>query len=146
MPPCTSAPRMEGVRKRHCWECMRRCLVCDSMEPACQRCCTSGTVCPGYSNVKPTRLKWLSPGKVRSRPRRLKLPPLDKRGNDQHKSKAGTPATLVVGRQVIPRLDLDPEASILLQAAEYCKSLPNDASTMSRLTVMTQLTPASTKI
>ncbi|KAK4098861.1 C6 zinc finger domain-containing protein [Parathielavia hyrcaniae] len=53
--------------KRHCWECLRRCLVCDSTRPACNRCTAAGTSCPGYSQVKPTRLRWLAPGTVRSR-------------------------------------------------------------------------------
>ncbi|KAK3369816.1 C6 zinc finger domain-containing protein [Podospora didyma] len=60
--------RMDGEdRKRHCWECRRRCLVCDFTRPGCKRCSASGTACPGYSDVKPPRLRWLQPGKVKSR-------------------------------------------------------------------------------
>ncbi|KAI1469851.1 fungal-specific transcription factor domain-containing protein [Daldinia caldariorum] len=55
--------------KRHCWECRRRCLVCDFTEPACRRCSTSGIECPGYGDVKPVKFKWLPPGKVVSRGR-----------------------------------------------------------------------------
>ncbi|KAK0630366.1 fungal-specific transcription factor domain-containing protein [Bombardia bombarda] len=63
---------MEENRKRHCWECLRRRLVCDSTRPACKRCLTAGTVCSGYSGVKPARLKWLAPGRVTSRSRKSK--------------------------------------------------------------------------
>ncbi|AEO64914.1 uncharacterized protein THITE_2012454, partial [Thermothielavioides terrestris NRRL 8126] len=58
---------MKAVHKRHCWECRRRCLVCDFTEPACRRCSAAGVQCPGYGHVKPTRLKWLSPGRVVAR-------------------------------------------------------------------------------
>lgn len=56
--------------KRHCWECMRRRLVCDSAPGACNKCKTRGVVCPGYDDKKP--LRWLTPGKVKSKPRRPK--------------------------------------------------------------------------
>ncbi|KAI1808218.1 fungal-specific transcription factor domain-containing protein [Daldinia bambusicola] len=63
-----SHARMENPRrKRHCWECRRRCLVCDFTEPACRRCSASGVECPGYSDVKPVKFKWLPLGKVVSR-------------------------------------------------------------------------------
>ncbi|OTB18169.1 hypothetical protein K445DRAFT_73332 [Daldinia sp. EC12] len=52
--------------KRHCWECRRRCLVCDFTEPKCRRCSASGIECPGYNDVKPVKFKWLPPG--RSKP------------------------------------------------------------------------------
>ncbi|OHX00372.1 C6 zinc finger domain-containing protein [Colletotrichum incanum] len=55
--------------KRHCWECRRRCLVCDFTSPACRRCLLSGVECPGYGKVKPIRLKWLTPGRVLSQNR-----------------------------------------------------------------------------
>ncbi|KAL6814902.1 fungal-specific transcription factor domain-containing protein [Trichoderma sp. SZMC 28015] len=58
--------------KRHCWECRRRCLVCDSGLPECGRCRASGIHCPGYSEVKPTRLKWVTPGRVLSRDQKQK--------------------------------------------------------------------------
>ncbi|KAK6204176.1 hypothetical protein LQW54_008410 [Pestalotiopsis sp. IQ-011] len=56
--------------KRHCWECMRRRLVCDSAPGACNKCKNRGVVCPGYDDKKP--LRWLTPGKVLSKPRRPK--------------------------------------------------------------------------
>ncbi|KAK4444475.1 C6 zinc finger domain-protein [Podospora aff. communis PSN243] len=62
---------MADSPKRHCWECLRRCLVCDSTTPTCTRCARSGTACPGYDE-KPRRLKWLAPGRVTSHRRRPK--------------------------------------------------------------------------
>lgn len=53
--------------RRQCWECRRRRLVCDSARPACNKCRAAGTECPGYSGNKP--LKWITPGKVKSRNR-----------------------------------------------------------------------------
>ncbi|OLN97102.1 hypothetical protein CCHL11_02181 [Colletotrichum chlorophyti] len=40
-----------GARKRHCWGCRRRYVVCDFTEPACWRCSASGVACPGYDNT-----------------------------------------------------------------------------------------------
>ncbi|EAW16759.1 Zn(II)2Cys6 transcription factor [Aspergillus fischeri NRRL 181] len=53
-------------RQRHCWECLRRSLVCDFIRPQCKRCSTSGIVCPGYEDKEPFRLKWLPPGRSKS--------------------------------------------------------------------------------
>ncbi|EAL86331.1 C6 finger domain protein, putative [Aspergillus fumigatus Af293] len=53
-------------RPRHCWECLRRSLVCDFIRPQCKRCSTSGIVCPGYEDKAPFRLKWLPPGRSKS--------------------------------------------------------------------------------
>ncbi|PLB51393.1 hypothetical protein P170DRAFT_455556 [Aspergillus steynii IBT 23096] len=58
---------MVEERKRHCWECLRRSLVCDFTRPQCTRCSTAGVACPGYGATEPRRLKWLPPGKVTSR-------------------------------------------------------------------------------
>ncbi|KAH7025168.1 uncharacterized protein B0I36DRAFT_166353 [Microdochium trichocladiopsis] len=63
-----SEPSTKGPRKRHCWECRHRSLVCDSARPGCRRCATAGMACPGYSGVKPSRYKWLAPGTVAARP------------------------------------------------------------------------------
>lgn len=57
-------------QKRHCWECRRRCLVCDSTQPGCKRCAASNFDCPGYGDVKPVKWKWLEPGRVKSRRKR----------------------------------------------------------------------------
>ncbi|TGO56766.1 hypothetical protein BELL_1380g00030 [Botrytis elliptica] len=79
-------------RKRHCWECLRRCLVCDSTKPACKRCSASDIVCPGYSDVKPTRLRWLEPGKVKVRPKSLKALKSSKASKDNDPEKTGIKA------------------------------------------------------
>ncbi|KAI1340712.1 hypothetical protein F5Y15DRAFT_379726 [Xylariaceae sp. FL0016] len=56
--------------KRHCWECLRRRLVCDSAQPACNRCQRSRIVCPGYDDRQP--LRWVKPGRVTARSRRTR--------------------------------------------------------------------------
>ncbi|KAB8231209.1 Zn(II)2Cys6 transcription factor [Aspergillus alliaceus] len=61
------------LHQRHCWECMRRRIVCDFERPACSKCCAAGIACPGYDEKKP--LKWLAPGKVSSRSRKRLTPP-----------------------------------------------------------------------
>ncbi|KAH9904275.1 fungal-specific transcription factor domain-containing protein [Xylariomycetidae sp. FL2044] len=62
---------MEGTPgRRHCWECLRRRLVCDGMRPACTRCRSAGIVCPGFEDKQP--LRWLQPGKVTARTRKPK--------------------------------------------------------------------------
>ncbi|KAF9889352.1 hypothetical protein FE257_007462 [Aspergillus nanangensis] len=63
----TAVPRNP---QRPCWECRRRRLVCDFSVPECNKCRAAGVDCPGYGDKKP--LKWLAPGKVRSRNRRRK--------------------------------------------------------------------------
>jgi hypothetical protein len=89
---------MKAVHKRHCWECRRRCLVCDFTEPACRRCSAAGVQCPGYGHVKPTRLKWLSPGRVVARADRKRQKPL-----------------------TVSRFDMGAEARIFPEAVSYCK-------------------------
>ncbi|GAP92431.2 putative C6 zinc finger domain-containing protein [Rosellinia necatrix] len=59
--------QVEGPRK-HCWECLRRRLVCDSVRPVCNRCRKNGIVCPGYGEQQP--LRWVKPGRVTVRNRR----------------------------------------------------------------------------
>ncbi|KAL2823284.1 C6 zinc finger domain-containing protein [Aspergillus cavernicola] len=61
---------MVETRKRHCWECLRRRLVCDFQVPGCKRCAASRIDCPGYGETPPLRVKWLAPGKVKSRQRK----------------------------------------------------------------------------
>ncbi|KAI1431052.1 hypothetical protein GGR50DRAFT_112423 [Xylaria sp. CBS 124048] len=56
-----------GTPRKHCWECQRRRLVCDSVRPVCNRCRNNGIVCPGYGEKKP--LRWLKPGRVTTRNR-----------------------------------------------------------------------------
>ncbi|KAH7020769.1 uncharacterized protein B0I36DRAFT_367252 [Microdochium trichocladiopsis] len=59
--------------KKQCWECQRRRVVCDSVEPVCGKCEAIGVVCPGFDDKKP--LVWLAPGKVTARPRKKKRAP-----------------------------------------------------------------------
>ncbi|KAK4038172.1 fungal-specific transcription factor domain-containing protein [Parachaetomium inaequale] len=130
--------------KRHCWECRRRCLVCDSTKPACNRCTAAGNLCPGYGDAKPTRLVWLAPGTVKSRVRRRKgnLPPgpTEPRAHDQSLvpvTQLGQRATAVLHPDAndisIPRFGMHTDADAVVYAAEYCNALR-------------QLTTASTPI
>ncbi|KAI3339416.1 hypothetical protein F4824DRAFT_455327 [Ustulina deusta] len=63
-----SATANAETPRKHCWECLRRRLVCDSVRPVCNRCRTSGLVCPGYDDKQP--LRWVKPGRVTVRTRR----------------------------------------------------------------------------
>jgi len=58
---------------KQCWECQRRDIVCDSIEPVCGKCAATGVVCPGFDDKKP--LVWLAPGKITARPRKKKRAP-----------------------------------------------------------------------
>ncbi|KAI1826573.1 hypothetical protein F4861DRAFT_536885 [Xylaria intraflava] len=64
----TTSTAGTGTLRKHCWECQRRRLVCDSAQPACNRCRKNGVECPGYSETKP--LRWVKPGRVTTRNRR----------------------------------------------------------------------------
>ncbi|OAR03058.1 hypothetical protein LLEC1_05046, partial [Akanthomyces lecanii] len=57
----TSIKTMESNSKQ-CWECRRRCLVCDFTLPACNRCREDGVDCPGHGASKPESLEWHTPG------------------------------------------------------------------------------------
>jgi hypothetical protein len=112
-----------GRGKRHCWECRRRCLVCDSEVPECKRCYTSGIPCPGYGDVKPTRLKWMAPGRVVSRDQKKKI--LQRQNQDDYEEitedmiRTMTP----VGKYMhitTPHLEVNDEVQIIAQALEYC--------------------------
>jgi hypothetical protein len=50
-------------RKKQCWECQTRRLVCDSTRPKCTKCKKRGVNCSGYSG-KP--FVWVPTGKVTS--------------------------------------------------------------------------------
>jgi hypothetical protein len=84
----------------------------------------SGISCPGYSNVKPARLKWLAPGRILSRNHR----PKDNKAIDNSVMVATTSGPAYVSRTAdwdMPCLTPEGTAiSALCQAAEYCKSLP----------------------
>ena len=120
--------------KRHCWECRRRCLVCDSTRPACNRCTAAGAPCPGYGDVKPTRLVWLAPGTVKSRVRKRK-PSLPPEPNEPHiHGQSLVPATQLRQRATvvprphandisIPRFGIYTDADAVVHSAKYCKLL-----------------------
>lgn len=108
---------MEGSRKRHCWECLRRRIVCDFTQPTCKKCLQAGVQCPGYGDKKPARLRWLSPGKVASR--RQARDRNSGTGNGRH---AIVVATGGVGHGIAPRSDMETEARALLEAVDYCDS------------------------
>ncbi|KAL2145173.1 hypothetical protein VTI28DRAFT_7809 [Corynascus sepedonium] len=119
--------------RRHCWECLRRYVVCDSTRPACNRCTANGSLCPGYGNVKPTRLVWLAPGKVKSRVRRRKGSPSGsaETGELRHQGQAAISGPLRgiaagqgsriqdAGFGHIPHFNVYTDADALFHAAEY---------------------------
>ncbi|KAJ1337375.1 fungal specific transcription factor domain-containing protein [Microdochium nivale] len=82
-----------GQRKQHCWECRRRSLVCDSARPACARCYAAGLACPGYGDIKPTRVRWLVPGTVAARPWKKLSPSFPKSAPASAPAPAPAPAT-----------------------------------------------------
>ncbi|KAI2622494.1 fungal-specific transcription factor domain-containing protein [Hypoxylon sp. NC1633] len=117
---------MEGRRGRHCWECRRRYLVCDFTEPACKRCSTFGIECPGYSDVKPTRLKWLAPGTVtsRSRGQRRQLTPpgkTEKSYNDMTSRAMSEPAHTAIDLTLL-RFEMCLDPGLIAQGMEYFNS------------------------
>ncbi|EJT82460.1 hypothetical protein GGTG_02433 [Gaeumannomyces tritici R3-111a-1] len=121
----------KAAPKRHCWECLRLNLVCDATKPECSRCVLAATSCPGYGDTKPTRLRWLAPGRVKSR--RTKTITT---GHDDNKSLAATapsqPPPLhdeeaSASASLVPMaIDENPEltdtALLLFQAMEYYNS------------------------
>lgn len=112
-------------QSRQCWECLRRRLVCDTGHPVCNKCKTSGIVCPGYDDKKP--LRWLTPGKVTSRTRRSKTKSAKK--DDQENGvrrgpKEESKSSLGVGQQtldLVPRSNWKSDVSDVVQAIHYCK-------------------------
>lgn len=108
---------MNEGRKRHCWECLRRRLVCDSTRPACNKCSKSGSQCPGYGDVKPARLRWLPPGKVISR--QQKRDGTADPETDKHLTET---ATKNVAEVISPNFETNTEITALLEAVEYCTS------------------------
>lgn len=114
-----------GQRKRHCWECRRRCLVCDSGDPGCKRCHKSGIPCPGYGEEKPTRLKWITPGRVVSRDQRHKKALRRKKQDDYEEITAEMIRELTpIGRYAritIPRIEMNDEVQVVAQSLEYCR-------------------------
>ncbi|RWQ97118.1 hypothetical protein C8Q69DRAFT_462389 [Paecilomyces variotii] len=113
--------QIEKDRKRHCWECLRRRLVCDSTRPVCNRCSIRGLVCLGYDNVKP--LTFLAPGRVTSRNRRAKGTASHKLENDHHELTTRTRPTLSPRTEdvIISHIEMRSEACDIIQAVQYCK-------------------------
>lgn len=110
--------KKETRRKRHCWECRRRCLVCDFTQPSCRRCTAEGVDCPGYGDVKPTRLRWVAPGKVVSRGRRRNAAsPSENRSKEQRR--IAQPASWKSAFTL--RFELDTDICALPQAVKYCE-------------------------
>jgi hypothetical protein len=107
---------MDEKRKKHCWECLRRRLVCDSTRSGCKRCSASGVPCPGYGETKPSRLKWLAPGRVTSQNRRAKDAVSYGLQDDNSDS-----VTDVGSLIIVPRFQMRTEQCDLAQAIGYCK-------------------------
>ncbi|KAI0456998.1 putative C6 finger domain protein [Xylaria acuta] len=116
---------MEDDRRYHCWECSRRRLVCDSTRPVCRRCLLAGIPCPGYNHVEPSRLKWLAPGRVVSRTRRLKRPSSDTAGpaHGEAPPKLVKGLSCNVGGVAIPLFESGTEGYALIEAVEYCTTI-----------------------
>ncbi|KAB5555034.1 putative C6 finger domain protein [Coniochaeta sp. 2T2.1] len=123
---------MDNAPRRHCWECRRRCLVCDFTRPACKRCTSSGALCPGYSDTKPPQLRWLAPGRVTSR--RHKGRRARSSGTDASRPNTSSPGATTVAATAppsppeshqksvvvpIPRLELMTEVHVIFEAVEY---------------------------
>lgn len=123
--PKYSTSKMETPWKRHCWECRRRCLVCDFTRPGCKRCSASDVECPGYDEVKPIRLKWLAPGNVKSRSRRmnrtLSTSAKSKENDLAIKETTNLAVTATGDHLAISRFEMRTDVWHLPQAAMYCK-------------------------
>ncbi|KAL4794110.1 fungal-specific transcription factor domain-containing protein [Aspergillus venezuelensis] len=120
--------KTDDVQKRHCWECLRRCLVCDFTEPQCKRCVNSGTLCPGYGEKKPLRLNWMEPGRVKSKTRKKKAETdksnavVSKRSKELLPAKTKTepmPSQTIFQEMIIPRLTLKTNEDACCNAIEY---------------------------
>lgn len=133
---------MPGNRKRHCWECRRRSLVCDFAVPECSRCAASGIDCPGYGETAPPRIRWLMPGQINSQ---LKGASRGRSGNGKAGQKGrseiskeglGSTESLALAqrlaspgslesaehaqRSMAPRLELKTETHAQMEAFDYC--------------------------
>ncbi|KAB8226312.1 C6 zinc finger domain-containing protein [Aspergillus novoparasiticus] len=101
---------MTEDRKRHCWECLRRSLVCDFSQPQCKRCSATGIVCPGYTDRQPLRLRWLAPGRVKSRRQK----PTNKNTKEITEKHPASPNDVVT-----PPKELKTDLHVFVQATEY---------------------------
>ncbi|KAH8891722.1 hypothetical protein GQ53DRAFT_687319 [Thozetella sp. PMI_491] len=120
-----------AAAKKHCWECLRRRVVCDSWQPVCNRCRHAGIVCPGYDGEK--SLKWLPTGKVASRTwkRKKRAPrPVEKEAKPTQTEDALKPGAMALALAVAHRdapqpkithiLELPDETVEMWEAAAYC--------------------------
>ncbi|KAL4895285.1 hypothetical protein BDV59DRAFT_152674 [Aspergillus ambiguus] len=135
----TEFTSLTGKPQRPCWECRRRRLVCDISIPECNKCRASGVDCPGYGKHKP--LRWLTPGKVRSRTNQRKRTDSGQKdvSSLKHELKTGSPSCsgddevsteqIILRRDVkfclswepLPAYKLNTEACAIMQAVSYCK-------------------------
>ncbi|KAK8054600.1 hypothetical protein PG994_009667 [Apiospora phragmitis] len=125
------ADSSDSSPKRHCWECRRRCLVCDFTQPACKRCISSGVDCPGYSTVKPVRIQWLPPGRIKSRrPKASAAEPAEAgsvKGDARSTTASPAPAAMSLALPPEPpRLAQNFNLRVLTECVEYCECLLSD--------------------
>jgi hypothetical protein len=99
-------------RRRQCWECHRRRLVCDFSHPGCRKCYTAGVECPGYGEKKP--LKWITAGVVTSRLRKMTIQPTTTKQHVAEDRSDGQVAALSLS---VPRDRLVTEPGAIVEAA-----------------------------
>ncbi|OIW24740.1 hypothetical protein CONLIGDRAFT_685687 [Coniochaeta ligniaria NRRL 30616] len=117
-----------------CWECRRRRLVCDCTRPVCNKCKTTGVVCPGYEDKKP--LTWLAPGRVLYRPRKPRgRPPASQKAvvkkgknvpssSESNTGPSSQEVTTLQSVAALPHAQLRTDMCDLVEAAMYCKTGP----------------------
>ncbi|RYC56717.1 hypothetical protein CHU98_g9497 [Xylaria longipes] len=86
----------------------------------------TGIPCPGYNEVEPSRLKWLAPGRVVSRTRRLRRPSSDTAAHCEAPPKPVKELSYSIGGVAIPLFGSTTEGYALIQAIEYCTRSPLD--------------------
>ncbi|RHZ60851.1 hypothetical protein CDV55_106235 [Aspergillus turcosus] len=106
--------RLSQSRRRQCWECHRRRLVCDFSLPGCHKCYTAGVECPGYDEKKP--LKWVTSGEVTSRPRKKTV---QQTTTKQHVSEDRGDSQVEAWSLSVPRDRLVIEFEAIVEAAYY---------------------------
>lgn len=145
---------MAEDRKRHCWECLRRRLVCDFQQPGCKRCAASKVECPGYGETPPMRVKWLAPGKVTSRQRKgtsnhqqhcrdsstsTSIPATSSEISRKSSGFSSPDSSDETQHEEIPRLHLKTDYHALIDSVEYCMepSYYNPCKAIEKLTITT---------
>lgn len=130
---------MVEARKHHCWECLQRRLVCDFQVPGCKRCAGSGVDCPGYGETPPIRVKWVAPGKVKSRQRNGQRNGSSNRQKNSRASSGSVSTGISKGGLesseaesgpsdesqglAVPRFHLKTDHHALLDSVQYCMSI-----------------------